>query len=941
MRIRIVASLIILLILTAFTPKAEAQYYTNGQDPASVKWEQIKTKNFRLVFPKNYETVAQYYANLLNLTSPNVAKPYLKIAKPLTIVLHNRSTLSNAMVSPTPYHADFFEMPSQDIYPQLWQKQLSLHEYMHAVQETKMRQGFGKFLYYVLGEQATGLLMGALPLWFVEGDAVYSETIHSKSGRGRQPDFIYPLEAQVLGKKIYSLDKAQFGSYKNFVPDHYTLGYQLFLNGVQHYGTKLWNGVLDNVARRSYTLFPFSIKLHKTTGMGKVKFYHNAMNELRKKWENENAQYQEPTDLRMLMTHNRFYTNYRFPSVLNDGNVIYEKSGLDDINRFVMLRPGKKEVRLFTPGFDFGLSLSANDSLICWNEKDFDLRWSNRDYSDIRLYNFKTKKLRQITRKGRYFAPSLSPDSKYIVAVRVDEQQQYFLDFFDVRTGKIVKSFHAAHNLFFLTPHWSPDSQHVVVCVLGNRGKSILWINTKTLKYRFLIPFSFTEIKWPVNHGNWVVYTGGYEGKDNLYAVNIHTGKTYRFLNARFGAVDARFSPNGKKLYFSNYTANGYKPAMIDFDPNKLVAFNPKKNSVQYPVDKLVTNSTFILDDTTIPHKVYPVKKYSRLGHLFNPYGWGPFSVDFNNTYSFKPGASILSQNDLSTAVSALTYTWDRNQQSGKYGFSFNYYGWYPRIGFDATTQNRRTYLMDSTGVHEIHWNETDLSFSAGVPLNLTRGKIIAGLQPSVKYEIRYLTMKPGSKYYFKNPQIGDLSLQLYEYAYLKTSPKDIFPKWGQTLSLVFQNTPFLSQMNNQFAAQANIYLPGIVRHQGISVYAGYENQQDGDYPFDAVVNIPRGYSGLYFYQYFTLQADYAFPIAYPDWDLIQGGFYLKRIYAHIFYDYLNRIPYNQEFSSTGVELYTNWNLLNKFPVTTLGLRWSYLQQKGNSTVDLLLGISF
>ncbi len=939
MRVRIFTTLILILTLSVFSKKAEAQYYLSGQDPASVKWHQIDTKDFRLVFPDNYSSVAQYYANLLKLSSPYVAQPYLKKAKRVTIVLHTLSTESNAMVSPAPYHADFVEMPSQEIYPQIWQKQLVLHEFRHAVQMSKMRQGFGNVLYAILGAQGTALLMAALPQWFIEGDAVYSETIHSRSGRGRQPDFIYPLEAQVLGKKIYSLDKAQFGSYKDFVPDHYTLGYQLVLNGVQRYGTGLWNSVINQVARRAYTLFPFSIKLKKTTRMGKVKFYHSTLDELKKKWESEDTHYQKP-DFKIIVTKNRFYTDYRFSSVLSNGNIILEKSGLDDINRFIMLTTTGKEIRLFTPGFDFNQSLSANDSLICWNEIDFDTRWSNRNYSDIKLYNFHTNILTQLTRKSRYFSPALSPDSKQIVAVRVDEQQHYFLDFIDINNGKVIKSFHTSDNLFFLTPHWSPDSQYVVVCVLGNKGKSILWLNVKTMKYHFLMPFSYTEMKWPVNHGDWVVYTAGYEGKDNLYAVNISSGKIFHFMDARFGAVDARFSPNGKMLYFSNYTTNGYKPSVMYFDTSKLVPFNPQENSVQYPVDKLVTDSTFILDDSVVPQKVYPVKKYSQVGHLFNPYGWGPFSLDLNS-YAVSPGLSILSQNDLSTAVTALKYTWDRNQQTGKYGLSFNYYGWYPQIGFDATTQNRRNYLKDSTGVHEVRWNETKLSVNVGIPLNLSHGKMIAGLQPSVKYEIRYLTMKPGSHYYFRDSQIADVSFQLYEYNYLKTSPKDIFPKWGQTLFLTFQNTPFLSGTNNQFAAQADFYLPGFIRHQGISVYAGYENQESGDYPFGTIVNIPRGYSGLFFYQYFTLQTDYAFPIAYPDWDLIQGGFYLKRIYSHIFYDYLNRMPYNQAFSSSGVELYTEWNLLNKFPTATLGVRWSYRQSEENSTFDILLGISF
>ncbi len=82
--------------------------------------------------------------------------------------------------------AEFFELPPQNIYPQIWQDQLALHEYRHVVQINKMRQGLTKGLYYVFGEQAIAFVMGLwVPFWFIEGDAVYSETIFSKSGRGR------------------------------------------------------------------------------------------------------------------------------------------------------------------------------------------------------------------------------------------------------------------------------------------------------------------------------------------------------------------------------------------------------------------------------------------------------------------------------------------------------------------------------------------------------------------------------------------------------------------------------------------------------------------------------------------------------------------------------------------------------------------------------------
>ena len=928
------------IVVLSFPEKAEAQYYLTGQDPASVKWRQINTKEFRLIFPEGYEKIANYYMDLLSVSAPHINTPYQARLRKLNIVLHNRSTTSNAMVSPTPFHADFFEMPAQDIYAQSWQKQLTLHEFRHAVQMDKMYQGFGKFMYYVLGEQGTAAIFGLyLPMWFVEGDAVWSETVHSHSGRGRTPEFVYPLKAQVLDKKIYGYDKAQFGSYRDFVPDHYTLGYQLVAEGIKNYGTGLWNDVLNQVARKSYTLVPFTHRLKKNTGTKKVKFYHAAMSDLKNNWQRQDI---SSVPLKSPSVSDRFYTSYLFPHLLSDGSIIAEKTSLDDINRFVKISPDGKITRLFTPGFDFQESLSANDSLLCWNEKTFDPRWSNRDYSVIKIYNYKTKKLRQLTRRSRYFAPALSPDGKTVVAVRVDEKQNYFLDFLDIATGKKKKEFHTPDNLFFLTPHWSADGKNVVVTVLGDKGKSILLLNTQTFQNRLLLPFSFTEIKWPVIQGRYVVYTGTYEGKDNLYAIDRQTGKTFRVFNSRFGATGTAFSPSGNKLVFSNYTANGNKPATLAFNPQQLRPFDVKTARYLYPVDKIKPASSFNLDDVSVPDSVYAEKKYSRIGHLFHPHSWAPLSLDLNS-YTLRPGVMLLSQNILSTAVTAVGWGYNLNEETGQFNLGFQYLGWYPKIGLNFTYGNRRGYLtVDSGNPYKAFWHETKISAHVSIPLNFTHSKWINGIQPYIGFSERFLKMGEGYPYEFKQKTLVTMHYQLYAYNQYKRSAKDLYPKWGQNLQVDFQNTPFLENPTRQFAIQGHFYLPGFMRHQSLVLYGGYENEGQGDYAFSALIDIPRGYSDIFGDRMAVLKTDYAFPIAYPDMDW-QGVMYLKRIYAHLFYDFLRgeTSGVSSIYSSAGAELYTDWNFLSFFPNVVLGVRWSYAINHDAQTFHFLIGINY
>ncbi len=935
MKSAIKIKIIIIVLIFFCTGYVQAQYYLTGQDPASVRWTQIKTGDIQLVFPKGYDSIARYYANILEMSNPYVRKPYLKTQPRLTIILHNQSVTSNAMVSPAPFHADFFEMPGQLTYAQIWQKQLALHEYRHAVQMSKINQGIAKIL---LGQQGTAALFGTmLPFWFIEGDAVYSETIHSKSGRGRVPDFVYPLKAQILDKKIYPYDKAQFGSYRDFVPDHYTLGYQLVLQGIEQHGIGMWNDVLNRVARKFYTLIPFTHGLKKNTGFGKVRFYKNSMKNLQSRWR-QNYRNVKPDTADIISPKQRFYTSWLFAQPIGEGKFIAEKTSIDDINRFVLIDKNGNEKRLFTPGFDFRESLSANDSLICWNEKTFDPRWSNRDYSVIKIFNYKTKELRQITRRSRYFAPAISPDSHQIVTVRVDSAGNNYLDFLSSRDGHLIQSFYTKDNLFFMQPSWSRDGKRVVVTVLGDKGKSLLLLNTNNLTSHFIQPFSFSDISHPVIYKNWVVYTGTYEGKDNLYAINIQDQKTYRLFNARYGAKDATFSKDGSRIYFSNYTSNGFKPAVISFSANTLTPFNSAKKHFEYPIDKLVKPNTFILDDSIIPQKHYPEKKYSRIGHLFNPYSWGSFFIDASS-YNITPGISILSQNKLSTAVSTAAYLWNWNENTGKVRLTFDYYGWYPVIRTSVSYGHRRIYRTNDSGEKvEYRWKETNLNINIKVPLSYARGKWLRGFQPSVSYGEKFLRTFPGAKFELTENSLTTFSYQLYGYNQYKRSAKDLYPKWGQAFNLVYRHTPLSASPSRQFVFESWFYLPGFVRHQGLRLYLAFQKQTEGNYRFSDLIFTPRAYENLYDSQMKILSVDYAFPLAYPDLDW-QGVAYLKRLYAHLFYDYMVTGK-GSHYRSSGIELYSDWNFLSSFPDISLGVRWSYTKEKTNR-FELLYSIRF
>ncbi|MBU3926757.1 MAG: hypothetical protein KKB74_03050 [Bacteroidetes bacterium] len=920
----------------------KSQFYVNGQDPASVHWQQLKTTSATIIFPTEVVELAQKYANLIELSRKAVSTPYFPKLNTIKIVMHNRGTLSNAMVSPTPFHANFYHTPDQVSYAQKWTKQLALHEYRHVVQMLKLRQGFTQGLHVAFGDQAIGIIIGGfLPFWFIEGDAVFTETLLCNSGRGRSPDFMMDLKAQLAEKGMYPYDKAQYGSYRDYVPDHYTLGYQLVLHGFLEYGNQLWDQTLNRVARKPYTFTPFSTVIRRFAGTGKVGYYKKVTGGLQKQWKTGGD---FPTNTGFInQTNPTDFTNYRFAFPLKSGEIVAEKLSMDDINRFVLIDTNGVETLLKTPGFDFMQSLAGNDSLLVWNEKRYDARWANRNYSVIKTWNANTGKTRQLTSKTNLFSPALSHDATTIAAIRADEQSKYYLQLIDGHDGHVVTDISTPENWFLMFPSWADDDKSLVMVALGDQGMAVIRIEIAHKNIEILVPFGFTNISQPVLHHQNLVYKGAYDGTSNLYSLDLATGVTQKLTTSRYGVSDPAFSPSGDGVYYVDYTADGYRIARLNLSKKMYQPVNLAEIQVSYPIDRLQSPDQFNLDDVTVPDSVYPVKKYSRLGHLFNFHSWGLTAIDLQN-YSFSPGINLLSQNVLSTATAYAGYYYDPNEQSGKLKAGIDYLGWYPVINLSAETGRRKQpYTDNQHQVQEARWSETNLAVEISVPLNFTSSRWVKGIQPSVGITEKLLKMDQDVQVRFREDQVTSLNYGFYGYIQYKRSLRDLYPKWGQGLEVNFRHTPFSDSVSSELAISSTSYIPGIMKHHGIRIFTGYQKLDNGNYSYNNLVSSSRGYTGISLTELFVLKADYAFPVAYPDWD-IPSLMYLKRISTHLFYDITTGQDFhhiNQTYASTGLELYTDWHFLGLLPEITLGVRSSYRLDDQKPVFEMLFGFSF
>src|SRR5574338_381118 len=329
MRIKILITVFLLLPSLAFCQIIDQL----GQSPTRLKWQQIQTPHFRIVFPAEIEKDAQRTANALMNAYSDVAKSLGVLPRKIPIVMQNLTTDNNAFVTSEGRRAEFFSTPPQNpnnMGMNNWFDELSLHEYRHVVQQDQSIVGWGKYMFYLFGNSGTSVMQGLTnPWWFWEGDAVGCESAMGYGGRGRIPSFDLTFRTQLLSRGAFSYMKASCGSMKNAIPNHYLLGYLMTTYDKNHFGADVWEKILSRTYTKPPLPFSFSRSMKKVTGMNANETYRAMTAELKELWGKQLENVKETPAVYFQHPKEKVFVNYKFPQYLPDGNIVAEKAGLE------------------------------------------------------------------------------------------------------------------------------------------------------------------------------------------------------------------------------------------------------------------------------------------------------------------------------------------------------------------------------------------------------------------------------------------------------------------------------------------------------------------------------------------------------------------------------------------------------------------------------------
>jgi len=892
-----------------------------GGNPPSVKWNQINTDTVRIIFPQGFETKAQRIANIVHTLQKNYAHTIGDTIRKISIVIQNQTLVSNGYVGLGPYRSEFYTSAPQNPFELgavSWPDLLAVHEFRHVQQYSNFNKGLSKFARVILGEQ--GQLVAnaaAVPDWFFEGDAVFNETKLTMQGRGVLPFFLASYQSLSLANRHYSFMKMRNGSLRNYVPDHYDLGYLLVSYGRKKYGDNIWHTITDDAARFRPLFYPFQGAVKKHTGISYSAFVNNAMQYYNQEWQtlkNEKPEWYTNTSAVDVI-------NYQFPYRMEDGSLLVVKSSYRHIPAFYKIDADKHEERITVKDISPDNYFSYNNGRIVYAASQPDTRWSNRDFTSIRLLDIRNHEQVTIASHTRYFSPDISHDGKTILAVETDPFGQSRIVVMN-REGVITDSLPKS-DVVFSQPKFASDDAHYYAAARNPVGQMSL------VKYalhdnrpgEILVPLSNRIIGFLNVQNDTLLFTTTFEGRDELWAIIDAQERRGPFRLASYptGLYQGVLQSDGT-LIGSAFTADGYRLGV--FQPLWQRAGIRDELNERY-INDVFKNDVYPLQDRqmlqSLPQKQYDITKYPKAFHLLNIHSWRPYYEA--PEYSF----TLYGQNVLNTLQSEIAYTYNENENSHRLSYNGVYGATYlqPVFGINQTWQ-RTAFLTPDTA---IHWNELSGYAGLQLPLNLSGGKQYRYLTFLSTYNIDQISWTGFAQKALNNTNFQFLQNRIVFSSQSQQSVQQIYPHFAQTLMVQYRNV-INKYTAHQLLATASLYFPGLGNNHSFVLTGAYHHRDTlQQYLFSNNFPFSRGYNAVDFPEMWKIGANYHFPLAYPDWGFGNIVYFL-RARANLFFDYTQgksiRTGTTYPFKTAGTEIFFDTRWWNQQPVT-FGFRYSRL----------------
>ena len=870
-------NIIITIILSTITiSKVSAQIFDNTQPHFKVRWSQINTSKFRLIFPNEFIESAPLLAQQINQHLQFSASALQHTPRKITIIAQQNHIAQNGFVQLAPRKSELYSTPSGIADNQEWLPNLTLHEVQHVAQFDKLTGSIRK----PFGEQLALAFFGiTLPSWYYEGDATLHETLYSQGGRGRLSSWNMALRANITSDKMYSFNKYIHGSFKDIVPSFYTIGY--FMNSEMQEKDKSINAkIFADMSGKLLRPFNFQRALKKNYGTKASDLFTQTTQNLSNKWREIPSTDQSKT----ITFEDKYPTDYLLPQVENETVYALQKNNqrTPRIVKFNHSNP-KKVIEVVKTGAQLMPYFDLKKHLITWDEYRKDARYSKQTYSVINIYNTSSQVKKTITNNTRYYTPTLSHDLKTIACIEVNLNNESSIALLNIDNGTKIDSIPMPPLTHIQQPNFNEESTKIIAIGVSPSGTNLLEIDLQTKEIKALLDWSNLQFERPIYNNSDIVFKVNQNGKDDIF--KLQNDEIYQITDSKFGAFNPFILNN--ELWFNDFTTKGYKINSLKITESRLQKVSLAKAETWY---KTQNNFQYDTVRTTENEFIVNIEPYNTFKNSINFHSLTLSANDFESFDNYKPGIYWLSNDVLNTTHIKLGYEREVELKKNTYLAELTYQKYYPKFTVGYKNSGNMGWAKNSSGKDSLRFDFRNHQIIADiqVPFSIYRGNYVYsyGINFGTYYIKRYDVTAKNLKNFVDQIKFP-LNYQAYLNRNAMLSAMDLAPRWGQNFNFIYRHMPFTKGNNKSWAFRSNFYFPGLLLNHSFQTRFGIQ-QSEGVFMNSHDIPLIDGFSFLpYHLVKNTLLFDYKLPLAYPDLSIGQFA-YIKRIHSQLSADYLN-----------------------------------------------------
>jgi len=584
-------------------------------------WKTIKTDDFIVFYKPGYENEALEVLNILEYYRKDISSLTGNRILHVPIVIEDIGQVTNGYTDPVFYNIHIYTYPpggGELGFLENWWREVAGHEYTHMTHLTNAK-GVPGLLSSLFGNEFAPNLF--LPLWMMEGIAVYSESARSLY-EGRLNDGSFDA---ILGAKV-SEDTLPSISDVTYTPPEYPFGTIPYL-----YGSEFTNYLAEKYGKdklpRFYTSYGSSILSYLSPvlpfiGMDRTAktVFGKTFPELFDEWRAyEKEKYRGWKIDGKMVTHNGW--NITSPMIRGEKLYYIRNHSVNtsvfntfNFNEIVEkdLETGRERVVTSTTSHLTRLYISNDDKLYytVWEEKK---GYANATSLGFGIYSLLCEKDLKTGKDKTLFGDAIRTftildDDKILYAK--DRKHTFGSEVWEFYKDKRKKLFDTDYLILEMTS----EGNNIAVSARKDwHNAGLFLLNVKTNSLKPLVNTPYYEGNISLN-GKKLFFTANYNGVYGIFCCDLLTKKIYRLTNGGY-AVSPAYDSEKNLLYFIGINSNGtdiYQKA-VKFSTQSTLKNFPSPVIPMFHLDKKDISYGDYLDDlkTLFPAVRIPLLFYS------------------------------------------------------------------------------------------------------------------------------------------------------------------------------------------------------------------------------------------------------------------------------------------------------------------------------------------